>query len=313
MTSNVARAPHRTPMLICALPLLPALLAWTPPSSCPWTPALRSHPLVRPACPVGRASGLVAALVDGVEAEPGARAAPRLPKNPSARSLFTKLDQLPVSRSSPVDADGLGRIVRAAESSLTSAALLQVLLSLKEVGKWELALALCTLLEAGYPPAPAPRRHEPAADDDAHPMAALLERAQAQAEAADAEGEAEAGSGSGVLVDTLHYNVLIATCASARRWSEALELITRMRERHVPRETITYNAALHALEKGGRSRIASRLLGQMRRDGVPPNTITFATAIGACARAGEPEYALRLLEQTKLTGTPRNTVRTRRT
>ena len=88
-------------------------------------------------------------------------------------------------------------------------------------------------------------------------------------------------------VDTVHYNLVIAACAAARRWQDSLELLLRMREGGVPRDTVTYNSVIHSLSRGGRWRLALKLFKQMRRDDVPPDTRTFATVISACANAGE--------------------------
>lgn len=61
------------------------------------------------------------------------------------------------------------------------------------------------------------------------------------------EGSEEGSEWGGVIssgppVDTVHYNVLLSTLAMARRWREALELLTRMRERSVPRDTVRNRA-----------------------------------------------------------------------
>ena len=142
----------------------------------------------------------------------------------------------------------------------------------------------------------------PGGDDEPHPMAALL-------------GNDGGGGGGGsapmdmmLPVDTMHYNVLIATCAGARRWRETLTLLSRMRENGVPRDTVTYNTVLHALDKGGRSHLAMKMFTQMRRERVPPNTVTFATAIAACAHARQFDAAMRAFDLCFDTNTPRNTI-----
>ena len=135
-----------------------------------------------------------------------------------------------------------------------------------------------------------------------HPMAALL--------GLEARGmpPADEGSQAKLPVETIHYNVLLATCASSRRWFEAQDLMQRMKQRGVPRDTITYNSALHALDRGRRSKLALKLFKEMRHDGVPPNTVTFATVIAACGHVGEWEQALSLLDMAFATNTPRNTI-----
>jgi pentatricopeptide repeat protein len=55
---------------------------------------------------------------------------------------------------------------------------------------------------------------------------------------ADEGDEFGAGVAAGPPLETVHYNVLLSTLAVARRWREALDLLTRMRERSVPRDTV---------------------------------------------------------------------------
>ena len=312
--------------------------------------------------------------------------------SPAAASVIERLELLPTTRNRPVDTEGLGRVIRSADA-LHGSVLLQVLLHLKEQRRWEMAVALATLVEASYVEAESPlweavpqaEREVSEIDEDddeaadeafrrmvasspnyrggvedssaggiaatvvaedwseagdeegataadteeasEHPMAALLGLDAADADAnADANADAaDAAPGDGLPqptplmtplsraadappVETTHYNVVIATCAAARRWQEALELLTRMRQRGVPRDTFTYNSVLSALGRGGRWKLAMKVFNEMQSEQVPPTTVTFASAIAACGRAGEWQRALSLLDIASQTGTPRNTI-----
>eukprot|EP00900_Chrysochromulina_parva_P025024 jgi/Chrpa1/7155/Chrysochromulina_OHIO_Genome00013632-RA len=302
-------------------------------------------------------------------------ASPPIKTSAAASSIIERLSLLPATRSRPVNTEGLGRIVRSADT-LRGSVLLQVLLHLKEERKWELAIALAALVEASFQEvnplalveasvkertiddvdedddeamdaefrrmvASSPNyvgsvvdedEDEAVAEEEAeeeaamlvedpiidgegdapHPMAALLRKGpsvEAAAAAATRMMTPLKGSAPDAPpVETTHYNVLIATCAAARRWQEALDLLQRMQQRGVPRDTVTYNSVLSALGRGGRWRLALATFKQMRAERVPPNTVTFASAIAACAQAGEWERALKLLDTCFATGTPRNTI-----
>ncbi|KOO34810.1 mitochondrial protein [Chrysochromulina tobinii] len=279
-------------------------------------------------------------------------ASPPIKTSAAASSIIERLSLLPATRSRPVNTEGLGRIVRSADT-LRGSVLLQVLLHLKEERKWELAIALAALVEASFqevnPLALAEASVKERTIDDVdedddeamdaefrrmvasspnyvgsvdpiidgegdapHPMAALLRKGpsvEAAAAAATRMMTPLKGSAPNAPpVETTHYNVLIATCAAARRWQEALDLLQRMQQRGVPRDTVTYNSVLSALGRGGRWRLALATFKQMRAERVPPNTVTFASAIAACAQAGEWERALKLLDTCFATGTPRNTI-----
>jgi pentatricopeptide repeat domain-containing protein 1 len=305
-------------------------------------------------------------------------ASPPIKTSAAAASIIERLSLLPATRSRPVNTEGLGRIVRSADT-LRGSVLLQVLLHLKEERKWELAIALAALVEASFQEdnplalveasvkertiddvdedddeamdaefrrmvASSPNYVGSVVDEDdaldededeavaeeeeaamlvedpiideegdaPHPMAALLRKGpsvEAAAAAATRMMTPLKGSAPDAPpVETTHYNVLIAMCASARRWQEALDLLQRMQQRGVPRDTVTYNSVLSALGRGGRWRLALATFKQMRAERVPPNTVTFASAIAACAQAGEWERALKLLDTCFTTGTPRNTI-----
>jgi pentatricopeptide repeat protein len=209
------------------------------------------------------------------------------PSNPAARAIVTKLAQLQRSRSAPIDTEGLGRVVRSNDGLNNANVLKQVLLSLKATGEWRLGLALAAMVEAAAPEQQAPaawdlegqaqmfldtglttlpgldentKDKDEAEDEDEDEDDAEFRRLVASSPnfsgaRVDAQGEAaiaSPGDATLAVVDTQHYNVLIAMCAEARRWREALALLARMRERTVPRDTVTYNSVLHALDKGGR-------------------------------------------------------------
>ena len=203
--------------------------------------------------------------------------APRL--SAAARKIVERLEFLQgPSPAAPVDSEGLGRLMRANEG-LRGKVLLQVLLALKASQRWQLAIALCALLEASNAEMDGGIDEKEGGDgrafsdeddnttsDGADPMAALL--GMDSDGAGGAKGGADDGL-DGLRVDTMHYNVVIATCARARRWHEALRLLTRMRDRGVERDQVTYNTVLSALERGGRSKLAIRLFKQMRSEGTP--------------------------------------------
>jgi hypothetical protein len=76
-------------------------------------------------------------------------ASPPIKTSAAASSIIERLSLLPATRSRPVNTEGLGRIVRSADT-LRGSVLLQVLLHLKEERKWELAIALAALVEASF-------------------------------------------------------------------------------------------------------------------------------------------------------------------
>ena len=181
-------------------------------------------------------------------------------RNPAARAILEKLSRLRTSRTAPVDVEGLGRVIRGAE--LNDATLLEVLLGLKAAGNWQVSLALATMLEAQAPlPPPQPpqgkqrggRRRGAIAAPAAAPAAPSGEEGLTMADllgGADATPPRTAGA-----LQTIHYNVLISSCAKARRWKDAMDLHGRMQARGVEQTTITYNTLLHVLEKvNGRGR-----------------------------------------------------------
>ncbi len=160
--------------------------------------------------------------------------------------------------------DGLGRLLRGHD--IQGPMLLDVLVGLKRKDRWELCQAVARWVEASYP---APKRRgggrgagrealpdaerrgfqepSPTADEEELDMGQLL------AAQAGADGGAPLNPLEPQLpVDTVHYNVLISSCAKPRRWREALELFERMRKRHVERSTVTYNALLHVMHRAGR-------------------------------------------------------------
>ena len=172
-------------------------------------------------------------------------------RNAAARTVLEKLSRLRSTRTNPVDVDGLGRVLRGSDS-LNDAALLEVLLGLKAAGSWQMSLALAAMLEAQAPPVepqgkqrgPRPPKlgdHSdlPGAGDEGLTMADLL------------GGEDVAPRAPGAL-QTIHYNVLISSCAKPRRWKDAMDIHGRMQARGVEQTTVTYNTLLHVLEKSGR-------------------------------------------------------------
>ena len=89
----------------------------------------------------------------------------------------------------------------------------------------------------------------------AEDSAALLARARAAAFGSDEDGDPfdygdlddddggnwddEDEDVAGLPVETVHYNVLISTLSRPKRWRETLELLARMRQRNVPRDTVS--------------------------------------------------------------------------
>ena len=71
--------------------------------------------------------------------------------SPAARTVLDKLDKLRPVRNA-IDTEGLGRILRSGDAqALNGQVLLQVLLSLKQTGQWELATNLAAMVEASAP------------------------------------------------------------------------------------------------------------------------------------------------------------------
>ena len=259
--------------------------------SCPRTP------VVSPRC---RAA--IAAATQG---------RPTRVRNDAARGIVQRLTSLRTSASG-VDLAGMDRLLRATDG-LAGQMLLDVLIGLKEQGRWQMCHAVARWLEASQPKPkssrgakrpPRPSRSgtktadgEIGMDMD---MGALL--------ASVGDGAAAVPVKDGPPVDTIHYNVLISACAAPRRWREALDLGSRMHERHVPLDTVTYNALIKVMHNSGRWKLALKMLRQMRREKVPPDTVTFSTAIAACGKAGEQRRALLLLPMMAAANVMPNTI-----
>ncbi len=204
----------------------------------------------------------------------------------------------------PIDLMGLEKLVRRNAETLEGKTLLSVLIHLKDRRQWQLALTLAQMLEANYSPS------------DAAEAAALLDDAPSYF--GDEECARAAGDGGSAFkagrslppgpLQTVHYNVLLASLAPARRWQEAIELMERMRKRGIPRETVTYNSLLNVLEHGGRWKLAMKTLRRMRKEDVPPDTITFTSAISACSKQGEWRTALLLMHTMRAAGVEPNTI-----
>jgi len=230
-------------------------------------------------------------------------------RNDAARGMVQRLSALRTSAAG-VDLAGMDRLLRATDG-LAGKMLLDVLIGLKEQGRWQMCHAVARWLEASQakpklgrgakrPPRPAKSGAAPADDEIGMDMGELL--------ASVGDGAPAVPVKDGPPVDTIHYNVLISACAAPRRWREALDLGSRMRERRVPLDTVTYNALIKVMHNSGRWKLALKMLRQMRREKVPPDTVTFSTAIAACGKAGEQRRALLLLPMMAASNVVPNTI-----
>ena len=184
--------------------------------------------------------------------------------SPAAAAVIKKLEALPSSRKMPVDTGAVTKAVRSTEA-LRGEILLQVLLDLKEKGKWELGVVLATVLEAAFQPeegtftdnalysgrSEVTDMMDDEGDDDAFRRMILESpnhirdehfEADTDEENLDSDVQTLWDATATSPLETVHYNVLIATCARAGRWKEAYDLFARMQMHRIPRDTITFNS-----------------------------------------------------------------------
>ena len=232
------------------------------------------------------------------------RASSRRPRDvPVSRKLVSKLVALRTTPSAPVDATALARTIRPYE--LEGNLLIDVLVGLKERGRWQLMHALAQMIEAEAGPPPRAKRWRREAERPDGPSSWAGAR---RCRSADKPDDLAPPLPTRLRIDTIHYNILIGACLKPGRWKEAMALLRRMGDRGVERDTVTYNALLGVMERARKPRLARKILSQMRNEDVPPNTITFTSAISCFAKGGEWTRALALLARMRDARVPPNTI-----
>jgi pentatricopeptide repeat protein len=143
--------------------------------------------------------------------------------------------------------------------------------------------------------------------------AAVLEQAK-QAAAADADcttyksmirvcatcgdyqaavGLLEASQRAGVCDSQLH-NAVIETCAHARQWEKALQLLGDAKQQELQISTYSYVAIVTACTTSGRIAHTEKLLSEAEQYGVKLTAVTYRKTIKASGKCGSYDAALRL-------------------
>lgn len=88
----------------------------------------------------------------------------------------------------------------------------------------------------------------------------------------------------------MSYNSVIAACAKAGRWQEALGLMTTARKRGVRPDVITYTSVISACARARppQPEKALTLLATMRAKGLEPDLIAYTVVMDACAKGRGP-------------------------
>ena len=91
---------------------------------------------------------------------------------------------------------------------------------------------------------------------------------------------------------------VISSCAKAKNWQGALEVLQALPRASVQPNVTVYNSAIQAMSETRRWRTALSLFNEIeQRTGKPPNTVSYATTINACGRAGQWKEALDMLNK----------------
>lgn len=99
------------------------------------------------------------------------------------------------------------------------------------------------------------------------------------------------------------FNSVMACCANANRWKDALSVFDQChREPGVTPDIYTYTNAIRACGKGGKTQRALSLLEVAKDKGLPVDTYCYTAALDACAKARQWKKALDLLDEMKEAG-----------
>ncbi|KAG5182022.1 hypothetical protein JKP88DRAFT_245946 [Tribonema minus] len=109
---------------------------------------------------------------------------------------------------------------------------------------------------------------------------------------------------AGLVPDRVVLNSVMAACAAAGRWQEALRLLKRMgiAGGMLAPDIVSYNTALSACSRARAWDAASRVIVGMRNAGLEPSLITFNTRMAQCQRSGHFSDALVLLDEMRAAG-----------
>ncbi|OLP94976.1 Pentatricopeptide repeat-containing protein, chloroplastic [Symbiodinium microadriaticum] len=100
---------------------------------------------------------------------------------------------------------------------------------------------------------------------------------------------------SAIRADTAIYTSLIAACAGASSWQQAVFVLRQLRSGMLKANQITYNAVLSACENAEEWQHALEVLASLRQESIQADVASFSSAVGVCGRCWHWQQSLHLL------------------
>jgi len=111
-----------------------------------------------------------------------------------------------------------------------------------------------------------------------------------------------------IEVDSVQYNVAMATCVGAGRITEALTLLDSMEQKGSSADVITYNTLMKGYAKAGQIDESIALFERLKEKGLSPSQITYGILLDGCINENQVDRAVQIFADMSKNGCPLNTV-----
>ena len=101
----------------------------------------------------------------------------------------------------------------------------------------------------------------------------------------------------GLMPRAYAFGGVISACARAGQWQQTLEVLDQMKKVGEAPQRFHFNAALSAMRVAGEWKSALSLLTRMRDRGVPPDLSSYGLAVGALRKGGRGATAAELVDR----------------